>query len=37
MNIDKTKVMFIGSRAQLKSLNVDEFILKYDDTHLELV
>ena len=37
INIDKTKVMLIGSKAQLKSLNVDDFILSYDDTPLELV
>ena len=37
INIDKTKVMLIGSKAQLKSLNVDEFILSYDDTPLDLV
>ena len=36
INIDKTKVMIIGSKAQLKSLNVDDFILSYDDTPLEL-
>ena len=37
INIDKTKVMPIGSRAHLKSLNVHDFILSYDDTPLELV
>ena len=37
INIDKTNVMLIGSKAQLKSLNVDDFILSYDDTPLELV
>ena len=37
INIDKTKVMLIGRKAQLKSLNVDNFILNYDDTPLELV
>ena len=37
INIDKTKVMLIGGKAQLKSLNVDDFILSYDDTPLELV
>ena len=37
INIDKTKVMLIGSKAQLKSVNVDDFILSYDDTPLELV
>ena len=36
INIDKTKVMLIGSKSQLKSLN-DDFILSYDDTPLELV
>ena len=29
--------MLIGSKALLKSLNVDDFILNYDDMHLELV
>ena len=37
INIDKTEVMLIGSKAQLKSLNVDDFILSYDDTPLALV
>ena len=37
INIDKTKLMLIGSKAQLTSLNVDNFILNYDDTPLELV
>ena len=37
INIDKTGAMLIGSKAQLKSLNVDDFILGYDDTPLELV
>ena len=37
INIDKTKVMLVGSKAQLKSLNVDDFNLSYDDTPLELV
>ena len=36
INIDKTKVMLIGSKAQLKSLNVDDFILSYDDMPLDL-
>ena len=29
--------MLIGSKAQIKSLNVDDFILSYDETRLELV
>ena len=29
--------MLVGSKTQLKSLNVDEFILKYEGTPLELV
>ena len=37
INIFKTDVMLIGSKAQLKSLNVDDFILSYDDMPLELV
>ena len=34
---DKSKVMLVGSKAQLKSLNVDEFILNYEGMPLELV
>ena len=37
INSDKSKIMLVGSKAQLKSLNVDEFILNYDVTPLELV
>ena len=37
INIDKTKVTLIGSKAQLKYSNVDDFFLSYDDTPLELV
>ena len=37
INIDKTKVILIGSKSQLKSLNVDDFILSYDDMPLKLV
>ena len=37
INVDKTKVMLIGSKSQLKSLNVNDFIFSYDDTPLELV
>ena len=29
--------MLVGSLAQLKSLNVDDFMLKYEGTPLELV
>ena len=29
--------MLVGSKAQLKSLNVDDFISKYEGTPLELV
>ena len=29
--------MLVGSKAQLKSLNIDEFILNYEGTLLELV
>ena len=36
INSDKSKVMLVGSKAQLKSLNVDDFILKYEGTPLEL-
>ena len=32
INIDKTKVILIGSKAQLKSINVYDFILNYDNT-----
>ena len=34
---DKSEVMFVGSKAQLKSLNVDDSTLKYKDRPLELV
>ena len=34
---DKSKVMLVESKAQLKSLNVDDFILKYESTSLELI
>ena len=37
INIDKTKVMLIESKAQLKSLIVVDLILSYDDAPLELV
>ena len=37
INNDKSKVMLVGSKAQLKSLNVDEFILNYEGMPLELV
>ena len=34
--IDENEVMLIRSTAPLNSLNVDDFILSYEDTHLEL-
>ena len=34
---DKSKVMLVGSKAQLKSLNVDESISNYECMPLELV
>ena len=37
INIDKSKVMIIGSIWQLKSLNLDDFVINYNDTPLELV
>ena len=37
INSDKSKVMLVGSKAQLKSLNVDAFILNYEGMSLELV
>ena len=37
INSDKSKVMLVGSKAQIKSLNVDEFISNYDGMPLELV
>ena len=37
INGDKSKVMLVWSKAQFKSLNIDEFILNYEDTPLELV
>ena len=33
----KSKIMLVGIKAQLKSLNVDDFILKYEGTPLKLV
>ena len=36
INSDKSKIMLVGSKAQLKSLNVDEFILNYEGMPLEL-
>ena len=37
INSDKSKVMLVGSEAQLKSWNVDDFILNYEGMPLELV
>ena len=37
INSDKSKLMLVGSKAQQKSLNVDEFISNYEGTPLELV
>ena len=37
INIDTSKVMIIGSIWQLKSLNLDDFVINYNDTPLELV
>ena len=37
INSEKSKVMLVGSKAQLKSLNVDEIILNYEGMTLELV
>ena len=37
INSDESKVMLTGSKAQSKSLNVDDFILKYKGTPFELV
>ena len=37
INIDKAKVMRIVSKAQLKSMSVDDFIVCYGDTPLEQV
>ena len=37
INIDKSKVMIIGSIWQLKSLNLDDLVINYNDTPLELV
>ena len=34
IDIDKTKVMLIGSKAQLESLNVDVSVLNHDDAPL---
>ena len=37
INSDKCKAMLVGSKAQLKSLNFDEFVLNYKGMPLELV
>ena len=37
MDIDKTKVMPIGSKDLLNSLNIDDFALSYENTPLGLV
>ena len=37
INSDKSKVILVGNKAQLKSLNVDEFISNYEGMPLELV
>ena len=37
INIDKSKVMIIGSIWQLNSLNLDDFVINYNNTPLELV
>ena len=37
INIEKSKVMIIGSIWQLKSLVLDDFVINYNDTPLELV
>ena len=35
INIKKSKTMVFGSKAKLKSLNLDEYVLCYDKTPLE--
>ena len=37
INSDKSKVMLVGSKAQRKSLNVDEIISNYEGMPLKLV
>ena len=37
INSDKSKIMLVGSKTQLKSLNVDEFISKHEGMPLQLV
>ena len=37
INSDKSKVMLVWSKAQFKSINDDDFILKYEGTLWELV
>ena len=37
INIEKSKVMMINSTWQLKSLDLDDFVINYNDTPLELV
>ena len=37
INANKSKVMLIGTRCQLRSLNIDDFTIYYDNSPLELV
>ena len=37
INSDKSRSMLVGMKAQLKSLNIDEFISNYEGAPLELV
>ena len=37
ININKCKTMVIGTKSQLRSLNLDDFRLSYDQTPMELV
>ena len=36
INIEKSKVMIIGSTWQLNSLDLDDFVINYNDTPFEL-
>ena len=37
INSDKSKVIIVGSKAELKSLNVDQFISNHEGTPLKLL
>ena len=37
INIDKSKIMLIGTKSQLRNLNLDDFVITFDQTPLEIV